>query len=112
MKDAQGIELEVGQRVAFTVGTEIKFGTVARLRTARRYNHNYDVAKVLLEVPEIRYGQARPLRDPNGYGYLRDANGMIQYAAANPNQARTTRDVDTSCRIAICPMPVVEEKAG
>ena len=112
MKDAQGIELEIGQRVAFTVSTEIKFGTVARLRIARRYNHNYDVCKVLLEVPEIIHGQRRPLMDPNNFGYLRDANGMIQYADTNPNRVRTTRDVDASSRIAVCPMPVVEEKAG
>jgi hypothetical protein len=66
MKDCQERELKIGQKVATTVNGSIVLGTVARVRSTKRYSKTTEVARVTL---------SKPIEKKRYVGYERDENG-------------------------------------
>lgn len=111
MNDVTGREIEPNQKVLFTVGTRIVFGTVVNTRVRTYGTIEYPLAKVLLDTPEERHRQRR-----NGLWIANPAfvEGGIQeryiYQPNNeevqePLAPRRTRDVYGSERIYILDNP-------
>jgi len=104
MKDVQGIELELGQRVTFSVGTALKIGIVERIRLANRYNRQFEVARIRLSEPIRRYERGEYIWDAaniDGGGWT-----FIQGAEKAPV---LWKEICQENRICICPEVVKED---
>lgn len=105
MNDATGRKLEARQRVVFSVGTKLVFGTIVDVRDGHRYGRDFEIAKIRLDIPEARQRRRR-----GRYEY--DAAGNWRFIPDNPNEAdpppRTVRDVYEQNRICILD-PVKED---
>ncbi len=98
MKDCIGRELNIGDEVAFSVGTSLKTGTVVKLRTKQHTaNWGWQVAKVCLTTPEIREDKITYVKNEDGSLKLR--KGGLWDCIATPQEPRKFRDVEGTERI-------------
>lgn len=98
MRDSVGREINIGDEVAFTVGTGIYTGIVVRFRTkVMSETWQYDIAKVALTKPENR-GQKCVYEKSEDGCYVTDKHGRAKfnYVAQEP---KMFRDVVGSDRI-------------
>lgn len=107
MNDAQGITIKVGDRVAFRTIRGLNTGKVVRLRIARRYRSEQEVAKVQLDEPVRRFerGHYNYIPNPNGYGRAveRDANGNTIWVEGAERTPLTTAEVYGSQNLIVIP---------
>ena len=54
IKDIKGVEIEVGDKVVFSVGTALKTGVVLRTRLRTGHYGGSSIVRVKLDVPEPR----------------------------------------------------------
>lgn len=100
MKDCKEKELEIGQKVVFTVGTKLITGTVTRVRIANRYNNIYPTVKIRLDIPERRYKKGGWLRNLDGT-IQTDGNGDWVYQEGEEKEPKVFRDCYQSDRIMV-----------
>lgn len=99
MLDAKNREVQVGHRVVFSVGTKLLFGTVVTIKQKRRYEYEWEEAKVALEVPEERQRRGRWEANPDlPWGHPEKHRFILDEVQPPP---RTTRNVSGQHRIAI-----------
>jgi hypothetical protein len=102
MEDCTGRELNVGDVVAFSVGTSLLTGTIIKFRD-KVYSPAYTipVAKVSLTTPEAREDKIVYRKNPETGQYLTDpVSGAVLYDIV-PQDPRMTRDVFGSERIVL-----------
>lgn len=99
MQDCLGREIKLDDEVAFSVGTTIKTGKVVRIREKNSYGRTYEVARILLTVPEMTGGRYNYLRNADN-SYRRDENGSIMFEVIGA-KPKLTRDCDDKSRIII-----------
>lgn len=94
MLDCKGKEILPNQKVVFSVGTRLVTGTVASVRHPRgMYAHvDFEIAKILLDEPERRFGQCR---------YEQDAQGNWQVINGDEKTPRLARECSESVRIMV-----------
>ena len=101
MNDCKGKELKPGQKVVFSVGTNLVTGEVQRVRVRRsRYHDGMQVANVILDVPIKKYGRGAWQKNADG-SYFRNENDSMVWIPGPEKTSQTVHTVYSSDRILI-----------